>query len=70
MVATQETPVIFHCLLEMHRDGRVLAKLELNVPMQAFSEVQFNSIRAFEAMLRECAKPKLELLPEVTKGPP
>ena len=56
---TQETyPTMFQYLLRMHKDGKVLAEIHLNVPTSCFREVQMNSIMAMEAMLVDLGKEK------------
>ena len=48
-----EAITMFHYLLEMHRDSKSLMRLELNVPVDAFSAVRMAELVALEAMLLE-----------------
>lgn len=48
---TTEYPMMFHYLLELHKDGKSLARLELNVPTTVFQPVQANSLLSLEALL-------------------
>ena len=50
--APTEHPVMFHYLMELHRNGVVMARLELNVPTGAFTAVRMNALLSLEEMLR------------------
>jgi hypothetical protein len=47
---------MFHYLLEMHKDGKSLMRLEMNVPIDAFPPVKMNLLLALEALLVEYGK--------------
>ena len=49
--AEKADSTMFHYLLEMHRDGKVLMRMELNVPIEAFPAVRMNSLLSLESML-------------------
>ena len=49
-------PMMFHYLLEMHKDGRPIAKLELDVPISAFPPVRMHLLLGLEAILVEEGK--------------
>jgi len=46
-----ESPTMFHYLLELHKDGKLLANLEMNVPVKAFPTAKLNCILTLEALL-------------------
>ena len=46
-----ESPTMFHYLLELHKNGKSLCRLELNVPVKAFPAAKQNSILALESLL-------------------
>ena len=48
-----EYPVMFHYLLELHQNGVVMVRLELNVPTGAFPAVRMSALLSLEAMLRD-----------------
>lgn len=48
-----ESPTMFHYVLEMRKDGKTLACLELNVPVGAFPSTRMNALLSLEAMLVE-----------------
>ena len=50
-VGKDAPPTMFHYLLEMHKNGRPLLKLEMNVPVEAFPTVHMNLLSSMEAML-------------------
>ena len=45
-------PTMFHYLLELHRNGISLGKIELNVPVDSFPVVKMNAIISLEHMLQ------------------
>lgn len=49
----QKYPTMFHYLFEMHKDGKSLMRLELNVPIAAFPTVRAGALMSLEAMMRE-----------------
>ena len=57
-MATEPQPArtMFHYLLELHRDGASLLKLELNVPVKAFPAVRMSLLLSLESMLVEYGK--------------
>ena len=64
---TEQHPVMFHYLFQLHQNGIVLGSLELNVPSGAFKAVQMNALRSLEEMLRELGQQmgwKLRPVPE------
>ena len=46
-----ENPTMFHYLLELHQDGKSLARLEMDVPVAAFPVAKANSILTLETLL-------------------
>mgnify|MGYP001595271398 CR=1 FL=1 len=53
---TGEGLTMFHYLFEMHRGGKVLLHMELNVPIESFDIVKANAWLSLEAMLRDYGK--------------
>mgnify|MGYP001566085428 CR=1 FL=1 len=49
-------PTMFHYLLEMHKDGKSIMQLEMNVPIEVFPTVKMNLLLALETMLVEYGK--------------
>ena len=45
------SPTMFHYLLEMHKDGKVLLHMELNVPTESFPEVAMQSLNSLHRLL-------------------
>ena len=56
MTTEQSYPTMFHYVLEMHKNGKSLMKMELNVPVEAFPTVRMHEFLALEAMLLEYGK--------------
>ena len=50
---TEQHPVMFHYLFQLHQNGVVLGGLEINVPTGAFTAVRMNGLLSLEAMLRD-----------------
>ncbi|GEM_PF-4358589 len=48
-----EYPTMFHYVLEMHKNGKSLMRLELNVPIAALPPVKMAAFVQFEAILTE-----------------
>lgn len=46
-----EYPTMFHYLLEMHKDGKVLLHMEINVPVESFREVERNTFASLHRLL-------------------
>ena len=51
MTSVVDSPTMFHYLLELHKDGKSLGKLELNVPVKAFPVAKLNSLLTLETLL-------------------
>lgn len=51
-----EQPMMFHYLLQMHKGGKVMLHMEMNVPVESFPFVQMNSLLSLEAMLLDYGK--------------
>ena len=56
IIQVKEPLTMFHYLLEMHKDGKSLMRMELNVPIAAFPTVRMHEFLALEAMLLEYGK--------------
>ena len=52
-ITTTNEPTMFHYLLEMHKGGKILLRLDLNVPTAAFPAVQKQSLLSMETILVE-----------------
>mgnify|MGYP001594935974 CR=1 FL=1 len=64
----QSYPTMFHYLFEMHKDGKSLMKLELNVPIAAFPAVKMGALMSLETMIKEYGESQgySQALPEKT----
>ena len=51
MTTPNEYPTMFRYLLQMHKDGKVLMELAMNVPIDAFPSVKMQSLLSLEDML-------------------
>ena len=51
-----EPVTMFHYLLEMHRDGNVIAKVEINAPIESFPAVKMAQFASVETLLLDYGK--------------
>ena len=56
IIQVKEPLTMFHYLLEMHKDGKSLKRMELNVPIAGFPAVRMHEFLALEALLLEYGK--------------
>lgn len=53
---TDESPMMVHYLLAMHREDKELMRLELHVPVTAFYAIQAQTLLSLETLLVDYGK--------------